>query len=150
MTLAMSGTGMAGMETCIANLIEPGDAMLVCVNGAFGGRMADIAGRYGAEVNKLAIDWGRVFDPDQIRTALKKKGARIVGIVHAETSTGAHQPIEEISKIVHEHGALLIVDTVTSLAGTEGAVDSWEHRCLLLGNPEMPVMPAGPGTGYPQ
>jgi len=143
LTLAMSGTGMAGMETCIANLIEPGDPMLVCINGAFGGRMADIAGRYGAEVDQLETEWGKVFDPDQIRKALIKKPAKIVGIVHAETSTGAHQPIEEISKIVHEHGALLIVDTVTSLAGTKVAVDEWRIDACYSGTQKCLSCPPG-------
>jgi len=143
MTLAMSGTGMAGMETCIANLVEPGDPMLVCINGAFGGRMADIAGRYGAEVDKLEIDWGKIFDPDQIRNALRNKGAKIVGIVHAETSTGAHQPIEEISKIVHEQGALLVVDTVTSLGGTEVAVDKWNIDACYSGTQKCISCPPG-------
>jgi len=143
LTLAMSGTGMAGMETCIANLVEPGDAMLVCINGAFGGRMADIAGRYGAEVDKLETEWGQVFDPEQIKTALLKKPAKIVGIVQAETSTGAHQPIEEISKIVHDHSALLIADTVTSLAGTEVAVDNWQIDACYSGTQKCLSCPPG-------
>jgi alanine-glyoxylate transaminase/serine-glyoxylate transaminase/serine-pyruvate transaminase len=120
LTIAISGTGSAGMETCVVNLIEPGDPMLVCVNGVFGKRMADVAQRCGAEVNTLEIEWGRVFDPQQIEAALKDKPAKVVGIVHAETSTGACQPLEEISRVVHDHGALLLVDAVTSLGGWLG------------------------------
>ncbi|MCU0645981.1 MAG: aminotransferase class V-fold PLP-dependent enzyme, partial [bacterium] len=97
MTLAMSGTGSAGMECCVVNLIEPGDPMLVCINGVFGSRMADVAKRCGADVTTLEMDWGKVFSPEQIKQALQKKSAKVVGIVHAETSTGACQPIEAIS-----------------------------------------------------
>ena len=109
----------------------------------FGGRMADIAGRYGANVTRLETDWGKVFDPEQIRTALAKKPAKIVGIVHAETSTGAHQPLEEISGIIHEHGALLIADTVTSLTGTEVAVDKWQIDACYSGTQKCLSCPPG-------
>ncbi len=143
MTLAMSGTGMAGMETCIANLVEPGEPVLICINGAFGVRMADIAERYGAEVSRLEIEWGRVFEPDQINSALKKNPVKVVGIIHAETSTGAHQPIKEISQIVHEHGALLIVDAVTSLAGTKVAVDEWQIDACYSGTQKCLSCPPG-------
>ena len=105
MTFAVSGTGSAGMETCVVNLIEPGDSMLVCINGVFGKRMADVADRCGADVSTIEVDWGKVFDPGRIADALAKKPAKIVGIVHAETSTGACQPLEEISRIVHDNGA---------------------------------------------
>ena len=93
----------------MVNLIEPGDKMLVCINGVFGTRMADVAERCGAKVVKLETEWGNVFDPDQVRSILSENKVAVVGIVHAETSTGAHQPIEEISRIVHENGALLLV-----------------------------------------
>lgn len=143
MTLAMSGTGSAGMETCVVNLIEPGDPMLVCINGVFGTRMADVARRCGAEVTTLETDWGKVFEPDQIRQALQKKSVKIVGLVHAETSTGACQPIEEISKIVHEHGALLLVDTVTSLGGMNVDVDSWQIDACYSGSQKCLSCPPG-------
>ena len=143
MTLAMSGTGSAGMETCVANLIEPGDSMLVCINGVFGKRMADVAGRYGADVTTLEIDWGKVFDPAQISEALKKKPAKVVGIVHAETSTGACQHIPEVSKIVHENGALLLVDCVTSLGGMEVDIDGWEIDACYSGTQKCLSCPPG-------
>src|SRR6476620_5324563 len=102
MTLAVSGTGSAGMETLFANLVEPGDKMLVCVNGVFGGRMVDVAQRAGAEVTAIERAYGEVFDPQEVRDAVRKVGPKVVGIVQAETSTGAWQPIEEIARIAHE------------------------------------------------
>jgi alanine-glyoxylate transaminase/serine-glyoxylate transaminase/serine-pyruvate transaminase len=143
MTLAMSGTGSAGMETCVVNLIEPGDPMLVCINGVFGMRMADVAQRCGADVTTLEIEWGKVFESDQIKYALKQKVAKVVGIVHAETSTGACQPIEEISKIVHENGALLLVDTVTSLGGMIVDVDGWQIDACYSGSQKCLSCPPG-------
>ncbi|UCE07340.1 MAG: alanine--glyoxylate aminotransferase family protein [bacterium] len=143
MTLVMSGTGSAGMETCVVNLIEPGDPMLVCINGVFGMRMTDVAQRCGADVMTLEIGWGKVFEPDQIKQALQKKAAKVVGIIHAETSTGACQPIEEISKIVHEHGALLLVDTVTSLGGMKVDVDGWQIDACYSGSQKCLSCPPG-------
>ncbi len=143
MTLAMSGTGSAGMETCVVNLIEPGDPMLLCINGVFGNRMADVAQRYGADVTKLEIEWGKVFEPDQIKQAFKKKAAKVVGIVHAETSTGACQPIEEISRIAHEHNALLLLDTVTSLAGMKVDIDGWKIDACYSGSQKCLSCPPG-------
>ncbi|MFB0516557.1 MAG: alanine--glyoxylate aminotransferase family protein [Candidatus Neomarinimicrobiota bacterium] len=143
LTIAMSGTGSAGMETCGVNLIEPGDPMLVCVNGVFGKRMADVAQRCGAEVNTLEIEWGRVFDPQQIENALKDKPAKVVGIVHAETSTGACQPLEDISRVVHDHGALLLVDAVTSLGGMNVDVDGWGIDACYSGTQKCLSCPPG-------
>src|SRR6516225_1732799 len=94
MTLAISGTGSAGMEAAVVNLIEPGDSMLVCVNGVFGGRMADVAARAGARVSRIDRPWGEVFSPDEVRRAIAAHKPQVVGIVMAETSTGAWQPIE--------------------------------------------------------
>jgi alanine-glyoxylate transaminase/serine-glyoxylate transaminase/serine-pyruvate transaminase len=126
LTLAVSGTGSAGMETCVVNLVEPGDAVLICVAGVFGQRMKDVAQRAGARVTAIEVPWGQVFSADQVREAIRQHGPfKLVGIVHAETSTGALQPIEPISRVVHEAGALLLVDTVTSLGGVEVAVDGW-------------------------
>ena len=88
MTLAISGTGSAGMETVVVNLIEPGDRMLVCVNGVFGARMQDVAERAGAEVTVIERPYGEVFDPEEVRAAIRRVGPKVVGIVHAETSTG--------------------------------------------------------------
>src|SRR3954469_183003 len=106
LTLPVSGTGSAGMEACVDNLIEPGDSMLVCVNGVFGQRMVDVAQRAGAKVEKIDRPWGQVFSPDEIASAVKKFRPKVVGIVHAETSTGAWQPMEELGKIAHDNGAL--------------------------------------------
>ncbi len=143
MTLAMSGTGSAGMETCVVNLIEPGDPMLVCVNGVFGKRMADVAARCGADVSVIETDWGRVFDPDAVQQALSRKPAKLVGIVHAETSTGARQPIEEVSRVVHGKGALLLVDAVTSLGGIEVDVDGWQIDACYSGSQKCLSCPPG-------
>jgi len=143
LTLAVSGTGSAGMETCVVNLIEPGDRMLVCVNGVFGGRMADVASRVGAEVTKLERPFGEIFSPDEIAEAVKRVSPKVVGIVHAETSTGAWQPLEEISKIVHDAGALLLVDTVTSLGGVPVEVDAWQLDAVYSGTQKCLSCPPG-------
>ena len=94
LTLPVSGTGSAGMEACVVNLIEPADRMLVCVNGVFGQRMTDVAERAGAQVTTIERPWGTVFEPQEIASAVKRVRPKIVGIVHAETSTGAWQPME--------------------------------------------------------
>ncbi|MEQ9411507.1 MAG: alanine--glyoxylate aminotransferase family protein [Fuerstiella sp.] len=138
MTMAISGTGSAGMEACVVNLIEPGDRMIACVNGVFGGRMADVAGRAGADVTVLERPFGEVFSTEEIAAALDQHKPKVVGIVHAETSTGALQPLEEISRIVHDSGALLLVDCVTSLGGLPVEIDrlgidaaySGSQKCL--------------------
>ncbi len=143
LTLAVSGTGSCGMETCVVNLIEPGDRMIVGVNGVFGGRMADVAGRCGAEVRKLEKPFGEVFTPDEIAAAVKQHSPKVVGIVHAETSTGAWQPLEEISKIVHDAGALLLVDCVTSLGGAPVEVDAWQLDAVYSGTQKCLSCPPG-------
>lgn len=124
LTVPMSGTGSAGMETLLVNLIEPGDKVIVCVNGVFGGRMVDIAQRAGAHVTIVEAPWGEAIDPQDVAKALKASGAGLVAIVHAETSTGVLQPLEEIGRIVREHDALLVVDAVTSLGGVSVDVDA--------------------------
>ncbi len=138
MTMAISGTGSAGMETCVVNLIEPGDRMVACVNGVFGGRLADVAARVGAAVTTIERPFGEVFSSEEIAEVVQRVKPKVVGIVQAETSTGAHQPLEEIARIVHAAGALLIVDCVTSLAGVPVEVDrlgidaaySGSQKCL--------------------
>lgn len=127
LTLAIPGTGTAGMETALSNLIEHGDHMLACIHGYFGERLADMGARYGAEVNRLERPWGEVFDPDEIDLALRSHPAKIVTLVHAETSTGALQPhIREVAEACHRHGALLVLDCVTSLGGLPVEIDAWE------------------------
>jgi len=143
LTLAVSGTGSAGMETCVVNLIEPGDKMLVCVNGVFGGRMADVAGRAGAVVTTLERGFGEVFTTEEIAAAVAEHSPKVVGIVHAETSTGALQPLEEISKVVHDAGALLLVDCVTSLGGLPVKVDAWKIDAAYSGTQKCLSCPPG-------
>jgi alanine-glyoxylate transaminase/serine-glyoxylate transaminase/serine-pyruvate transaminase len=143
MTLAVSGTGSAGMEAAVVNLIEPGDVMVVCVNGVFGARMVDVAERCGAKVTKVERPWGEVFTADEIQAACEKSKPKVVGIVMAETSTGAWQPIEEISKAVHDAGALLIVDTVTSLGGLPVEVDKWRIDACYSGTQKCLSCPPG-------
>src|SRR5215212_9303160 len=126
MTFPVSGTGSAGMEFCFVNLIEPGDEVVIGVNGVFGTRMVDVAERCGAKVTKVEAPWGRIIEPGQIAEALKQsRRPKLVAIVHAETSTGALTPVEEISRITHDAGALLLLDTVTSLGGCPVKIDDW-------------------------
>jgi alanine-glyoxylate transaminase / serine-glyoxylate transaminase / serine-pyruvate transaminase len=143
MTLAVSGTGSAGMETCVVNLIEPGDRMVVCVNGVFGGRMADVAERAGAVVTKIEKPFGEIIPSAAIQEAVDRVKPKVVGIVHAETSTGAWQPLEEISKIVHGAGALLLVDCVTSLGGLPVEIDAWEIDAAYSGTQKCLSCPPG-------
>ncbi len=143
LTLAVSGTGSAGMETTVVNLIESGDKMVVCVNGVFGGRMADVARRAGAEVFLLERPYGEIFDAAEIEAALKKHRPKVVGIVNAETSTGAHQPVEDIAKLCHAHGALILVDCVTSLGGVPLEVDKWELDAVYSGTQKCLSCPPG-------
>lgn len=144
MTMAISGTGSAGMEAAIYNVVEPGDTVIVCQNGFFGTRMADMARRCGADVVLVEQEWGRIIEPDQVQQALKSAGrVKAVAIVHGETSTGVLQPLEEISRIVHEHGALLLVDAVTSLAGCELLVDEWGIDVCFSGTQKCLSAPPG-------
>ncbi len=144
LTLAVSGTGSAGMETCVVNLVEPGDTVLICIAGVFGQRMKDVAERAGAKVVTVEVPWGQVIGAEQVRDALKAHGpVKLVGIVHAETSTGAAQPIEPISQVVHEAGALLLVDTVTSLAGMNVDVDGWAIDACYSGTQKCLSCPPG-------
>ncbi|HVS37380.1 MAG TPA: alanine--glyoxylate aminotransferase family protein [Gemmataceae bacterium] len=124
-TFPISATGMAGMEACVVNLIEPGDKMVACVNGFFGQRMTDVAGRAGAAVTVLEQAWGDVFDLDRIRDTLKKARPKVLGIVQAETSTGAWQPLEGLGALCREFDTLLLVDAVTSLGCVPLEVDAW-------------------------
>lgn len=143
LTIAVSGTGSAGMEAVVVNLIEPGDKMLVCVNGVFGGRMVDVAGRAGAEVVAIERPYGEVFDPAEVGKAIKEHRPKVVGIVHAETSTGALQPVDEIAKLVHEAGALIAIDTVTSLGGVPVEIDKWEIDAVYSGTQKCLSCPPG-------
>lgn len=153
LTIPISGTGSAAMEAAIANFVEPGTSVLVCVNGYFGNRMADMAARYGGEVEVINQPWGQVFSPEVVRAALLTRPARIVTIVHAETSTGVQQPLEDIVKLVHDQGGILIVDAVTSLGGIPLEVDrlgidvcySGTQKCLSV-PPGLGPITVGPGA----
>ena len=143
LTIAVSGTGSAGMETVVVNLIEPGDRMLVCVNGVFGARMVDVAERAGAVVTAIERPYGEVFDPEEIRAAVKKVSPKVVGIVQAETSTGAWQAVEEVAKIAHEGGAMIALDTVTGLAGIPVNIDAWQIDAVYSGTQKCLSCPPG-------
>ena len=126
MTVPISSTGTGAMETACANIIEPGDSMLVCRNGYFGIRLADIAERCGATVHVMDTPWGKAVDPQMLKDELKKRpGLKAVGVVHAETSTGVLSDMKELVEHIHESGALAIVDAVTSLGGHEVRMDDW-------------------------
>lgn len=125
LTVAMSGTGSSGMETCLINLLEPGDRAVICVNGVFGERMVDIVERAGAEAIVVRAPYGRVIDAVDVRRALELGGVKLVSIVHVETSTGVWQPVEEIGRLAREFECLFVLDTVTSLAGVPVQIDDW-------------------------
>ncbi len=144
MTFPVSGTGSAGMEFCFVNLIEPGDEVVIGVNGVFGTRMCDVAERCGAKVTKVESEWGKIIEPQQIADALKKVSKpKLVAIVHAETSTGALTPVEEISKLVHDAGALFLLDTVTSLGGCPVKIDEWQVDAVYSGTQKCLSAPPG-------
>ena len=125
-TFPLSCTGMAGMECLATNLIEPGDEALVCINGFFAARMKDVMERCGATVHTIEVPWGETFTLEQIAAALDQHPrVKVLGIVQAETSTGAHQPLAGLADLVHARGALLVVDAVTSLGGHDVRVDEW-------------------------
>lgn len=143
LTMAISGTGSAGQEATIVNLLEPGDSILVCINGVFGNRLADMAERVGAEVTRLERLWGEVFSTDDLKETLARVKPKVVAIVMAETSTGAWQPIEEISQLVHESDALLLVDAVTALGGIPVEVDRWQIDAIYSGSQKCLSCPPG-------
>jgi alanine-glyoxylate transaminase/serine-glyoxylate transaminase/serine-pyruvate transaminase len=143
LTIPVSGTGSAGMETCFVNLVEPGDEVVVCVNGVFGTRMSDIVGRLGGKLTRLDFEWGRAVDPEAVRSAVRGKAPKLVAVVHAETSTGVCTPLEDLSKIAHDAGALFLVDAVTSLAGMEVAVDKLGIDAVYSGTQKCLSCPPG-------
>jgi alanine-glyoxylate transaminase/serine-glyoxylate transaminase/serine-pyruvate transaminase len=144
LTFVVSAPGSAGMETCLVNLLEAGDECIICINGVFGGRMADIASRCGAKVFKVETEWGKVTEAAQIKKALDEcPRPKLVALVHAETSTGALQPLEEISDLVHDAGALLVVDAVTSYCGVPLKVDEWKIDAVYSGSQKCLSAPPG-------
>jgi alanine-glyoxylate transaminase / serine-glyoxylate transaminase / serine-pyruvate transaminase len=144
LTYAVSGTGSAGMETAVVNLVEPGDTVVVGVNGVFGGRIADTARRAGAEVVTIEEPWGRIIPAERVAEALRAHpDARFVALVHAETSTGAWQPLEEIGALVADTDALLLVDAVTSLGGVPLEADAWQLDVVYSGTQKCLSVPPG-------
>lgn len=144
LTFPISGTGSAGMEACFVNLLEPGDDAVIGVNGVFGTRMKDVVERCGATPVVMEAEWGRVFTPDQVREALGRcRRPKLVALVHAETSTGAWQPLEEMASIIHNTGALFMVDAVTSLGGCPVQIDAWGIDACYSGTQKCLSCPPG-------
>ena len=144
LTLPISATGSAGMEACLVNLLEAGDTAIVGVNGVFGTRMADIVERCGASAVRVEAPWGRIIEPDAVARALRAAPqAKLVALVHAETSTGAWQPLEEIGRSVRDADRLFVVDTVTSLAGCPVRVDDWLIDACYSGTQKCLSCPPG-------
>ena len=142
-TLPVSGTGMAGMETLLANLLAPGERLLVCAAGFFGNRLEEVARRHGVEVSKVEKPWGEVYTPEEVDAALRAHPAKVVAVVHAETSTGALQPLEGLGEVAHRHGALLLVDCVTSLGGVPLKIDEWGVDAAYSGTQKCLGCPPG-------
>jgi alanine-glyoxylate transaminase/serine-glyoxylate transaminase/serine-pyruvate transaminase len=144
LTIPISGTGSAGMEACLVNLLEPGDEVVVGVNGVFGSRMVEVAERAGAVVRRVEAPWGKIVRPEQIEAALKNASRpKLVAVVHAETSTGAWQPLPEIAKLAHDHGALMLADCVTSLGGAPVLIDDWGIDAAYSGTQKCLSCPPG-------
>ncbi len=144
-TVPISSTGTGGLETIMFNLVEPGDEVIVGVIGHFGQRLAELAVAAGAVVRPVEVPWGHVLDPDQIAREFDNGPAKLVAIVHAETSTGAAQPLAEIGRVVRDNDSLLMVDAVTSLGGMEVNVDGW--LIDAAGSCSQKCIGAPPGSG---
>jgi len=144
LTLPISGTGSAGMEAAFVNVVEPGDRVLVCIKGVFGERMADVAERCGAHLRTISAPWGEVFDLEAIQKELRGFQPKVLAIVHAETSTGVLQPLEELPAILKNNpDTLLLVDTVTSLGGHPVKVDEWGIDICYSGTQKCLSSPPG-------
>ena len=144
LTFPVSGPGTAGMETCIMNLVEPGDEVVVGVNGVFGGRLCDMIERVGGKAIRVIDAWGRPVDPQKIKDTLEQHpAARLVAVVHGETSTGARSDVETLVKIIHDHGALALVDCVTTLGGCSLDVDAWGIDAAYSGSQKCLSAPPG-------
>ncbi|HLY38686.1 MAG TPA: alanine--glyoxylate aminotransferase family protein [Candidatus Binatia bacterium] len=144
LTFPVSGTGSAGMEACVVNLVEPGDEVVVGVNGVFGMRMADVVERAGGRVLRVEAPWGRVVRAEQVEAALKNSTRpKLVALIHAETSTGAWQPLPDAARLAHEHGALFLTDCVTSLGGAPVEIDAWGVDAAYSGTQKCLSCPPG-------
>ena len=134
LTMPISAPGSAGMEACFVNLVEPGDKVIVCQNGVFGGRMKENVERCGGQAVMVMDDWGKPVDPGKVEDALKaNSNAKLVAFVHAETSTGAQSDAKTLVELAHKHNCLAIVDAVTSLGGGELRVDEWGIDAVYSG-----------------
>ena len=144
LSFPVSGTGTAGMETAVCNSLEPGDHIVVGINGFFAGRIAEMARRVGAEVTLVEAEWGSIVEPQALKAALDQHpNTKVVALVHGETSTGVLQPMDEIARLVKEHDALLILDTVTSLGGCPVDVDTWQVDFCYSGSQKCLNVPPG-------
>jgi len=137
------GTGRAGLEAALVSLIEPGDRVVVAECGRFGLLLIEIAERCGAEVIPVRSEWGRLIDLDAIETALKAARTKLVAVVHGETSTGILQPLADVARLAHDHGALLVADCVVTLGGSEVAVDRWDVDVATAGTQKCLSCPSG-------
>jgi len=143
LTIPVSGTGSAGMEASFVNLVERDDPVLICINGVFGKRMLDVASRLGAEVDVIEFPWGTPVQPDVVEKKIKQRHYKIVAIVHAETSTGVRNPVDEIGVILKGRDTIYLVDTVTSLGGIEVRMDDWGIDALYSGTQKCLSCPPG-------
>ncbi len=144
LTIPISAPGSAGMETCFTNLVEPGDKVIVCVNGVFGGRMAENVRRLGGEAVIVEDPWGQPVDVAKVAEAISRHGdAKILAFVHAETSTGVRSDAQSLCVLARDHGLLTIVDTVTSLGGIELEVDAWGADAVYSGTQKCLSAPPG-------
>ncbi|GAK55140.1 aminotransferase, class V [Candidatus Vecturithrix granuli] len=143
LTVPISGTGSAGMETCFVNLVEPGDPVLILSNGVFGTRMQDVASRLGAKVDALEFTWGAPVIVEDVKKKLAGNAYKIVAVVHAETSTGVCNPVPEIGKLLQGSDTLFLVDTVTSLGGINIEMDAWGIDALYSGSQKCLSCPPG-------
>ena len=135
MTMPVSAPGSAGMELCFVNLVEPGDKVIVCINGVFGGRMKENVERCGGTAIVVEDEWGKPVDITKVERAFEQNpDAKLLTFVHAETSTGALSDANSLAKLAHDQGALVIVDAVTSLAGLPLEVDEWELDAVYSGS----------------
>jgi alanine-glyoxylate transaminase/serine-glyoxylate transaminase/serine-pyruvate transaminase len=142
-TIPVSGTGSAGMEACFVNLVEPGDRVLILINGVFGLRMREVATRLGVSVDTLEFTWGTPVVVEEVERKLRDSSYRIVAVVHAETSTGVQNPVAEIGKLLAGKDTIYLVDTVTSLGGIEVRVDDWGIDALYSGTQKCLSCPPG-------
>ncbi len=152
LTIAFSGTGSAGMESCLINLLEPGDRVVIGINGFFGERMREMSLRAGADVREVVAPWGSPIDPDDVVAALREKKTKLLAVVQGETSTGVLQPLADLGRLAHEYGSLILVDAAASLGGCPLETDSWDLDACYSGSQKALSCPPGlaPATFNPR